>query len=118
MPSLAGRHRLAHRGVLGSLGPLERSWERATVIVAGSPELPHEPTTEVVADGVHADGTVSCRRWGLIVVHAPGGGPAEDTAGERRPASLLYYLRVLVRAGGVVAVFRDEAPEGGIERRR
>jgi len=31
----------------------DRAWERATVIVAGSPELPHEPTAEVVvADGV------------------------------------------------------------------
>jgi len=31
----------------------DRAWERATVIVAGSPELPHEPTAEVVvANGV------------------------------------------------------------------
>lgn len=52
----------------------------------------------------HADGTGSCRRRGPIVVRARGGGLTEDTAGERRPGSLLNYLRMLVRAGGLVVL--------------
>lgn len=29
----------------------DRAWERASVVVAGSPELPHDPESEVVVAG-------------------------------------------------------------------
>jgi hypothetical protein len=36
----------------------ERTWERVAVIVSGTPELAHEPATEVVAADPHGVGVI------------------------------------------------------------
>ena len=45
-----------HRAWMAEEDPFlltDRAWERATVIVAGTPELPHDPHLEAVVAGGH-----------------------------------------------------------------
>jgi pantothenate kinase len=47
-----------HRAWMAEEDPFllaDRPWERATVVVAGTPELPHDPRTEVVVAGDRTD---------------------------------------------------------------
>ena len=47
-----------HRAWMAEEDPFllaDRAWERATIIVAGTPELPYNPETEVIVAGAVAD---------------------------------------------------------------